>query len=59
VSHARAGGSPPRILIALLVAALNLRLCLAIVGPLIEELRADLQMSSAVAGLLVKIPLMC
>ncbi len=59
MSNPRAGGSPARVLVALLIAALNLRLCLAIVGPLIEEIRADLHMSSALAGLLVTIPLIC
>ena len=52
-------GSPRRVLIATLVAALNLRLCLAIVGPLIEDIRADLGMTSTVAGLLVTIPFIC
>lgn len=53
------GGSPTRVLAALLIAALNLRLCLAIVGPLIEDIRTDLGMSSGIAGLLVTIPLIC
>lgn len=53
------GGSPTRVLVALLVAALNLRLGLAVVGPVIEDVRGDLGMSSGLAGLLVTIPLIC
>jgi MFS transporter, CP family, cyanate transporter len=48
-----------RVLIALLVAAINLRLAIAVVGPLIEDLRADLGISSTVAGALTTLPFVC
>jgi CP family cyanate transporter-like MFS transporter len=47
------------LLLATLVAAFNLRLGIVAPGPLIETIRADIGMSSAVAGLLVTIPLGC
>jgi MFS transporter, CP family, cyanate transporter len=56
--------SPPsasgtRVLVALLVAALNLRIAIGVVGPIIDEIQADLGMSSAVVGLLTAIPFLC
>jgi MFS transporter, CP family, cyanate transporter len=64
---AAGGGTPPsrdrrdatRVLLALLLAAFNLRIAVAIVGPLIEELRLDVGMSSTVAGLLTALPFVC
>jgi CP family cyanate transporter-like MFS transporter len=46
-------------LVAVLAAALNLRLGIAQVGPLLEEVRADTGMSSTMAGMLGTIPVMC
>lgn len=51
--------SGTRVLVALLVAAFNLRLAIAVVGPLIDDIQADLGMSSAVVGLLTAIPFLC
>lgn len=51
--------SPPRVLLAILLIAFNLRIAVVAVGPLIERIRADTGMSSAVAGLLTAIPFLC
>lgn len=59
VADPRQGRFPTAVFLALMVAAVNLRLCIAVVGPLIEDIRADLAMSSTAAGLLVAIPLFC
>ena len=58
---ARNGGtaSAGEVLAAIFIAALNLRIAIAVVGPLIEEIRADTGMSSSVAGLLAAIPFAC
>lgn len=44
---------------ALLLAAVNLRLAVTSVGPVLTEIRAGLGMSSAVAGLLTSVPVLC
>ncbi|MGC3982553.1 MAG: MFS transporter [Steroidobacteraceae bacterium] len=44
---------------ALLLVALNLRLALASIGPVLESLRADLHFSYGVAGLLTALPVIC
>jgi CP family cyanate transporter-like MFS transporter len=46
-------------LTALLLAAVNLRLAVTSVGPVLTELRAGLGMSSTVAGLLTSVPVLC
>jgi CP family cyanate transporter-like MFS transporter len=46
------------LLLGLVFVALNLRLALTSVGPLIDELRADLGVSGAVVGLLTTAPLL-
>lgn len=43
-------------LVALLLAAVNLRLAVTSVGPVLSEIRAGLGMSSTVAGLLTSVP---
>jgi CP family cyanate transporter-like MFS transporter len=50
---------PARALVAVLLVAFNMRLAIVSVGPLIERIRADTGMSSAVAGLLTAIPFLC
>jgi CP family cyanate transporter-like MFS transporter len=45
--------------VATLVAAFNLRIALVGVGPVIEDIRADTGASSAVAGLLTALPILC
>jgi CP family cyanate transporter-like MFS transporter len=47
------------VLVAVLAAAFNLRAGIVIVGPLIEDIRADTGMSSALAGALTTIPFFC
>ena len=47
------------VLAAVLAAAFNLRAGIVIVGPLIDEIRSDTGMSSAVAGALTTIPFFC
>ena len=47
------------LLVATLIASLNLRLGIAAPGPVIESIRLDTAMSSGVAGLLVTIPFVC
>jgi CP family cyanate transporter-like MFS transporter len=44
---------------ALVAVAVNLRIALVLVGPVIEQIRADTGMSSPVAGLLNTIPFLC
>lgn len=43
----------------LVLAAINLRPAVTSVGPVLEEIRADLGMSAAVAGLLTSMPAVC
>jgi CP family cyanate transporter-like MFS transporter len=45
--------------VALLAVALNLRLAIVAVGPVVEDIRADTGMSSAVGGMFVTIPYLC
>lgn len=47
------------VLIALLLVALNLRPVLASLGPVLEQVRASLQLSYGVAGLLSSLPVIC
>ncbi|MGI9557698.1 MAG: MFS transporter [Solirubrobacterales bacterium] len=47
------------LLVAIVVASLNMRLGIAAPGPVIESIRLDTAMSSGVAGLLVTIPFVC
>jgi CP family cyanate transporter-like MFS transporter len=46
-------------LVALLLAAVNLRLAVTSVGPVLTEIRAGLGMNSTVAGLLTSVPVVC
>ncbi|GLY05571.1 MFS transporter [Actinoplanes sp. NBRC 101535] len=46
-------------LIALLLAALNLRLAVTSVGPVLTEIRDGLGMSTTMAGLLTSVPVLC
>ncbi|MFC7527389.1 CynX/NimT family MFS transporter [Actinoplanes sp. GCM10030250] len=46
-------------LVALLLAAVNLRLAVTSVGPVLTEIRAGLGMSAAAAGLLTSVPVLC
>lgn len=59
----RAGGTSAglsaRRVAALVAVAVNLRIALVVVGPVIERIRADTGMSSPVAGLLNTIPFLC
>jgi MFS transporter, CP family, cyanate transporter len=48
-----------RALIGILAAALTLRTAILVVGPVIEDIRAETGMSSAAAGLLGTIPFLC
>jgi len=55
-----ASDDPPRaLLIALLLIALNLRPPLAAVGPVLDLVRADLNLSFGQAGLLTTVPMLC
>ncbi|MFF5294060.1 CynX/NimT family MFS transporter [Paractinoplanes globisporus] len=45
--------------VALLLAAVNLRLAVTSIGPVLSEIRSGLGMSSTVAGLLTSIPAFC
>lgn len=45
--------------VAILLAALNLRLAVTSVGPVLAEIRAGLGMSGTVAGLLTSLPVVC
>ncbi|MFC4497228.1 CynX/NimT family MFS transporter [Streptomyces ovatisporus] len=47
------------LVVGLLAAALNLRPAISALGPLLKEVRADLGMSGAVAGLLTSVPGLC
>ncbi|GIF18111.1 CP family cyanate transporter-like MFS transporter [Actinoplanes tereljensis] len=46
-------------LTALLLAAVNLRLAVTSIGPVLHEIREGLDMSSTVAGLLTSVPVFC
>jgi CP family cyanate transporter-like MFS transporter len=46
-------------LVALLLVAVNLRLAIAAIGPVLDEMRTSLTMSHGVAGLLTTLPLVC
>jgi MFS transporter, CP family, cyanate transporter len=46
-------------LAALLLAAVNLRLAVTSIGPVLSEIRAGLGMSSTTAGLLTSVPVVC
>lgn len=48
-----------RALIALLLVALNLRPALASLGPVVEQVRASLQLSYGAVGLLSSLPIIC
>jgi MFS transporter, CP family, cyanate transporter len=54
-----AGAHKLWLLLAVLIAALNLRLGIAAPGPVIETIRDDTGMSSALAGVLITIPFAC
>lgn len=47
------------VLVALLLAAVNLRLAVTSIGPVLTEIRNGLGMSSTVAGLLTSVPAIC
>ncbi|PWW23883.1 CP family cyanate transporter-like MFS transporter [Geodermatophilus normandii] len=47
------------LLAAVLLTALNLRAAIAAVGPVLAEVRADLGLSAAAAGLLTTLPVLC
>ncbi|MBB5118331.1 transporter [Streptomyces eurocidicus] len=47
------------LVLALVIAALNLRPAVTSLGPLLKEVRAGLGMSGAVAGLLTSVPALC
>lgn len=47
------------LVLAIVLAALNLRTAATSVGPLLDEVRAGLGMSSAMAGLLTTLPVLC
>ncbi|MGZ4616310.1 MAG: MFS transporter [Actinomycetes bacterium] len=47
------------LLLAIFLVALNLRACLASLPPLVHTIQADLGLSSAVAGLLTTLPVLC
>jgi CP family cyanate transporter-like MFS transporter len=53
------GALAARRVVALVAVAVNLRIALVVVGPVIERIRADTGMSSPVAGLLNTIPFLC
>jgi CP family cyanate transporter-like MFS transporter len=55
----RAPASRTRVLVALLIAAVNLRIAIAAVGPLIEDVQDDLGMSSTLVSVLTTIPFAC
>jgi MFS transporter, CP family, cyanate transporter len=58
---ARPAPGPRRalLLVAVLLVALNLRGAIAAVSPVLPEIRADLGMSAAAAGLLTTLPVVC
>ncbi|SFT52144.1 MFS transporter, CP family, cyanate transporter [Geodermatophilus amargosae] len=47
------------LLAAVLLTALNLRAAIAAVGPVLDDVRADLGLSAAAAGLLTTLPVLC
>ncbi|NMO53255.1 MFS transporter [Actinoplanes sp. TBRC 11911] len=47
------------VLVALLLAAVNLRLAVTSIGPVLTEIREGLGMSSTVAGILTSVPAIC
>jgi MFS transporter, CP family, cyanate transporter len=55
----RRRGAPALALTALVLAAINLRPAVTSLGPVLEEVRASLGMSAAVAGLLTSVPAVC
>lgn len=62
--QARSGSGTTRLnavftLVALLLVAVNLRLAIAAIGPVLDEMRTDLAMSHGVAGLVTTLPLIC
>lgn len=56
---ASGAGSDRALLVAVLLVAVNLRGAIAAVGPVLPELRADLGLSAAAAGLLTTLPVLC
>jgi CP family cyanate transporter-like MFS transporter len=46
-------------LVAVLLAAVNLRLAVTSIGPVLTEIRSGLQMSATAAGLLTSVPVLC
>ena len=59
VSRASRGRPTLIAVAALLLAAVNLRLAVTSVGPVLSEIRSGLGMSSSVAGLLTSVPAFC
>jgi CP family cyanate transporter-like MFS transporter len=62
VGEARAPGGTPLAagaMLGILVIAFNLRIGVVSVGPVLEQIRADTGMSSAVAGVMTTIPFVC
>ncbi|WP_234347824.1 CynX/NimT family MFS transporter [Streptomyces specialis] len=55
----RRGAAPWLVTAGLILAAFNLRPAIAGLGPVLAEVRADLGMSGAVAGLLTSVPALC
>ena len=53
------GATRTAALVAILAAAFNLRIGIVAIGPIVEDIRADTAMSSAVAGILTTIPFIC
>lgn len=47
------------VLVALLLVALNLRISIVAIGPVVPEIRADLDFSRGMAGLLTTLPIIC
>ena len=56
---APAGPRPALVITALVLVALNLRSVITSVGPVSDELRADLGISRALAGLVSSVPVLC
>ncbi|MET9418711.1 MFS transporter [Streptomyces klenkii] len=56
---ARRARGVPLLVVGLVLAALNLRSAVTSLGSLLKEVRADLGMSGAVAGLLTSVPAFC
>jgi CP family cyanate transporter-like MFS transporter len=55
----RRSGSGAGVLVAIIAAAFNTRLSVAGVAPVIDDIRRDTAMSSALAGVLTTIPFLC